>query len=73
MPMPPKQKTPPASPIQSEHQAIVSPSINVDDFVDLNTLNEMIEKENEASSAQWLKRRRVEELQGAKEIEAAKV
>ena len=35
-------------------------------------MNEMIEKENEASNAQWSEKRRAKELRKAEELEAAK-
>ena len=57
MPVPPKKKTPLASPTRSlPHMASVSPSVNVDDYIDLNMLGSMLDKENEAASAQWSER-----------------
>ena len=74
MPIPPRQRTPSASPIRQSPQSglntgAVSPSVNVDDFNDQDVLNDMIEKENEASSAQWSERRRAKEQREAKELD----
>ena len=50
MSVPPREKTPPASPTRSGVEPIlVSPTLNVDDFIDLNALNDMIEKDNKKS------------------------
>ena len=82
MPVPPRPKTPQPSPARDPqgdtedvkillHTEPVSPKFNVDDFVNLTDLNDLIEKENEAAQADWSERRRAEEQREADELEAA--
>ena len=60
-----------ATPCRESGQSTQSPSINVDDFIDLETLNKMLEEDN-AKAAKRAELERERERKEAKELEAAK-
>ena len=71
MPAPPVVPPAQATPRRESGQSAKSPSINVDDFIDLETLNKMIEEDNvEAARRAELERER--ERKEVEELEATK-
>ena len=72
-PVPAPQVIPPAqaTPRRESGQSAQSPSVNVDNFIDLETLNRMIDEDN-AKAARRAELERERERKEAKELEAAK-
>ena len=71
VPAPPVISPAQATPRRESGQSAQSPSLNVDDFIDLETLNKMIEEDNaEAAKRAELEKKR--ERKEAEDLEAAK-